>query len=52
LEIIALFDDFVVQHISKNENILVNDLAQQASGFHLNRGSFGFLEKPDNPVFG
>jgi hypothetical protein len=52
LEIIALFDDFAVQHISKNENTLVNDLAQQASGFHLNRGKFGFLEKPDNPVFG
>jgi ribonuclease HI len=27
LEIIALFDDFTVQHVSVNENIVVNDLA-------------------------
>jgi hypothetical protein len=33
LEIIALFDDFTVQHVSSDENIVVNDLAQQASGF-------------------
>jgi hypothetical protein len=52
LEIIALFDDFAVQHISKNENTLVNDLAQEASGFQLNREKFGFLEKLDSPVFG
>jgi hypothetical protein len=25
-------------------------LAQQASGFRLNRGKFGFLEKPDVPI--
>jgi hypothetical protein len=36
LEIIALFDNFTVQHISKDENIVVNDLAQQASGFQSN----------------
>jgi hypothetical protein len=33
LEIIALFDDFTVQHIFKDENIVANDLAQQALGF-------------------
>jgi hypothetical protein len=33
LEIIALFDDFIIQHVSRNENIVANDLAQQASGF-------------------
>jgi hypothetical protein len=33
LEIITLFDDFTVQHVSRDENIVVNDLAQQASGF-------------------
>jgi ribonuclease HI len=33
LEIIALFDDFTVQHVSRDENTVVNDLAQQASGF-------------------
>jgi ribonuclease HI len=59
LEIIALFDDFTVQHISRDENIVVNDLAQQASGFQSNRGKFDFLEKqmfrlakPDSLIFG
>jgi ribonuclease HI len=33
LEIIALFDDFTVQHVSRDENIVANDLAQQASCF-------------------
>jgi small nuclear ribonucleoprotein (snRNP)-like protein len=33
LEIIALFDDFSIQHVSRDENTLVNDLAHQASGF-------------------
>jgi ribonuclease HI len=33
LEIIALFDNFTVQHVSRDENMVVNDLAQQASGF-------------------
>jgi hypothetical protein len=33
LEIIDLFDDFIVQHVSRDENTVVNDLAQQASGF-------------------
>jgi ribonuclease HI len=27
LEIVALFDDFTVQHVSGNENTVVNDLA-------------------------
>jgi hypothetical protein len=33
LEIIALFDYFTVQHVSRDENTVVNNLAQQASGF-------------------
>jgi hypothetical protein len=33
LEIIALFDDFTMQHVSRDENTLTNDLAQQASDF-------------------
>jgi ribonuclease HI len=33
LNIIALFDDFTAQHVSRDENTLVNDLAQQALGF-------------------
>jgi ribonuclease HI len=36
LEIIALFDDFTVQHVSRDENIVANGLAQQASCFRLN----------------
>jgi ribonuclease HI len=50
LEIIALFDDFTMQHVSRDEYIVMNDLVQQASGFRSNRGKFGFLGKPDVPV--
>jgi hypothetical protein len=45
LEIIALFDDFTVLHVFRDENTVTNDLAQQASGFRANQGKFGFLEK-------
>jgi hypothetical protein len=47
LEIIALFNDSTVQHVFNDENIVVNALAQQASGFRSYRGKFGFLEKQD-----
>jgi ribonuclease HI len=50
LEIISLFDDFTVQHATRDENTLANDLAQQASGFRSNREKINFLEKPDVPV--
>jgi hypothetical protein len=50
LEIIALFNDFTVQHVSKDENTVANDLARQAWGFRSNRGKFGFVGKPDVPV--
>jgi hypothetical protein len=40
-----------VQHIFRDENIVVNDLAQQASSFQANRGKFGFLEKLDVLVY-
>jgi ribonuclease HI len=33
LKIIARFDDFTVYHVSREENKVVNDLTQQASGF-------------------
>jgi ribonuclease HI len=36
LGIIAVLDDFTVQHVSSDENTVVNDLAQQASGFRSN----------------
>jgi hypothetical protein len=45
LEIIALFDDFTVQHVFRDENIAANALVQQASG--SNQEKFGFLEKPN-----
>jgi ribonuclease HI len=36
LKIITLFNDFTVQYVSRDENILANNLAQQASGFRSN----------------
>jgi hypothetical protein len=51
LKIISLFDDFTVHHISRDENIVANELVQQASGFRSNRGKFGFMEKLDGPVY-
>jgi hypothetical protein len=36
LEIIATFDNFTIHHVSRDENTMVNDLAQQASGFRSN----------------
>jgi hypothetical protein len=50
LKNIALFDDFTMHDVSRDENTMMNDLAQQASGFWSNRGKFGFLEKMDVPV--
>jgi ribonuclease HI len=47
LKIIALFNDFTMHHVSRDENTVANDLAQQASGSQANRGKFGFLEKSD-----
>jgi ribonuclease HI len=50
LGIIALFDDFTVQQVSKDENIVVNDLVWQALGFRSNQGKISFLGKLDVPV--
>jgi hypothetical protein len=33
MQIVALFDDFIVQHVYTDENKLVNDLVQRASSF-------------------
>jgi hypothetical protein len=33
LEAIALFYDFIVQNIFRDENTMANDVAKQASGF-------------------
>jgi hypothetical protein len=51
LEIIALFNDFIVHHVARNENIEVNNLAQQASGFWSNRGKLYVLKKMDVPIY-
>jgi ribonuclease HI len=50
LKIVARFDDFTMQHVSREENTVATDLAQQALGFRSNLREFGFLEKPDIPV--
>jgi hypothetical protein len=42
LEIIALFDNFTVQLVSRDENTVVKDLVQQALGFQANRGNSVF----------
>jgi hypothetical protein len=31
-----------MQHVSRDENIVANDMAQQASGFHSNQGNLLF----------
>jgi ribonuclease HI len=51
LEIIALFNDFTMQHVSRDESTVANNLAQQASGFQSNLGKFSFLEKPNVLVY-
>jgi hypothetical protein len=50
LEIIATFDDFTIQHVSRDENTMVNDLAHEASGFWLNQEKLYVLEKLDVSV--
>jgi hypothetical protein len=30
---LEIVDDFTIQHVSRDENTVVNDLTQQASGF-------------------
>jgi hypothetical protein len=57
LEIIATFNDFTIQHISRDENTVVNDLAQEASGFQSNQKKCMFWKNqmfrfaiPDVPI--
>jgi ribonuclease HI len=49
-KIIVLFDDFIVQHVSRDKNIVENDLAQQASGLRSNQGKLYVLDKSDVPL--
>jgi hypothetical protein len=44
LEIITTFNDFTIQLVFRDENIVVNDLAQQTSGFLSNRENLYALE--------
>jgi hypothetical protein len=41
LEIIATFDDFTIQHVSRD----ANTVAKEASGFQSNRGKLYVLKK-------
>jgi hypothetical protein len=50
-KIIDLFDDFTMQHVIKDENTVMNDLAQQASGFWSNRRKLYVLEKLDVTIW-
>jgi hypothetical protein len=46
----VLFDNFTVQHISRDENSMVNDLTKQASSFRSNQEKHYVLEKSDVPI--
>jgi hypothetical protein len=43
-------DDFIIQHVFRDENTVVNNLAQQASDFWSNRGKMYVLEKSYVPI--
>jgi hypothetical protein len=45
LKIIAIFDDSTIPHVSIDEDIVVNDLAQQVSGFRSNQEKLYVLKK-------
>jgi hypothetical protein len=51
LEIIATFDDFTIQYVFRDENIVVNDLAHQASDFQSNWGKLYVLKKSNVLVY-
>ena len=40
LDIISNLDYFSISHVSRQDNWLANKLAQQASGYHVDRGMF------------
>ena len=46
LDIISTLDYFNISHISRQDNSVANDLAQQASGYHVSRGAFHRSYKP------
>ena len=46
LDNILTLDYFNIIHVSRHDNWLANELAQQASGYHVSRGVFFISEKP------
>ena len=45
LDIISIFDEFIIKHIPREENEKVNTLAQQASGYNVMKKYFN-IRKP------
>ena len=46
LDIISTLDYFSIAHISRQDNWNANELAQQASGYHIDRGVFHISYEP------
>jgi hypothetical protein len=46
LDIISTLDYFTIAHVSRHNNWLANELAQQALGYHISRGVFFISENP------
>ena len=46
LDIIATLDSFSIAHVSRHENFRANELAQQASSYHVHRSVFYMSQEP------
>src|SRR3954464_1656389 len=46
LDIIFTLDCFSIAHISRHDNWKANELAQQASGYHVDHGMFHISQSP------
>ena len=46
LEVISKLDYFNISHVPRQDNWLANELAQQASGYHISRGMFFVRQLP------
>ena len=46
LDIISTLDCFSIAHISRHDNWKANELAQQASGYHVDHGMFHISQNP------
>ena len=46
LDIISTLDYFNIAHISRHDNWRANELAQQASGYHVDHGMFYISQRP------